>query len=104
MEKGELCKKVVEVWMVSDSVMTVVVVFEEDVQRFICGYAPQKRSLEEKQSLYDELKCEWDIHSTDDIVMCLGDFNGQVGGHIGGFDGWYGVGQRKLEGRMSLEP
>ena len=36
----ELCEKVVEVRRVSDRVMTVVVVFEEDVLRFICWYAP----------------------------------------------------------------
>ena len=40
----------VDVRRVSDGVMTVV--FEEDVLRLICGYAPQSgRSLEEKQSL-----------------------------------------------------
>ena len=39
-----------EVRMASDRIMTVVVL-EEDVQRLICGYAPQGgRSLEEKQS------------------------------------------------------
>ena len=45
----ELCEKVVEVWMVSDSVMTVVV--EEDVLRFICGFAPQKE-VWRKSSLF----------------------------------------------------
>ena len=40
-----------EVGRVSDRVMTVVVVFEEDVLRLICGYAPQSgKSLDEKQS------------------------------------------------------
>ena len=54
MVKEELCVKVVEVRRVSDIVMAVVVVFEEDVQRWICGYAPQRgRSLEEKQSFYE---------------------------------------------------
>ena len=50
--------------------------------------------MEEKQSFYDDLKCEWDMHSTDDLVMCLGDLNGHVGRHIDGFDrvhGGYGV-------------
>ena len=37
----ELCEKVLEVRRVSDRVMTLVVVFEEDVRRLICGYAPQ---------------------------------------------------------------
>ena len=67
---------------------TLVVVFEEDVLLLICGYASQSgRSLEENQSFYDKLKCEWDMHSADDLVMCLGDFNGHVGMHIDGFDG-----------------
>ena len=39
--KEELCDKVVEVRRVSDRVMTLVVVFEEDVLRFMCEYAPQ---------------------------------------------------------------
>ena len=45
--------------MGSDGVMTVVLVFEEEVLRLICGYAPQSgRSVEEKQALYRELKGE----------------------------------------------
>ena len=56
--------------------MTVVVVIEEDVLRLTCGYAPQSgRSLEGKQSFYDEQKCEWDMHSEGDVVLCLGDVN-----------------------------
>ena len=39
MVKKELCEKVIEVRMVSDRVM-IVVVLEEDVLRFICGYVP----------------------------------------------------------------
>ena len=83
------------------------VVFEEDVLRLICGYAPQSaRSLEENQSFYYELKCEWVMHSVDDQVMWLGDVNGHVGRHIDGLDevhGGYGAGQRNLEGRMLLK-
>ena len=46
------------------------------------------------------------MHSADDLVMCLSDINGHVGRHIDGLHGvhgWYGVGQRNLEGRMLLE-
>ena len=69
----------VDVRRVSDRVMTVVV-FEENVLKLICAYAPQsRRSLEEKQSFDDELKCEWDMHSADDLVMCLCNFNGHIG-------------------------
>ena len=42
------------------------------------------------------------MHSTVDLVMCLGDFDGHIDGydevHVG-----YGVGQRNLEGTMLLE-
>ena len=60
--KEDLSEKVAEVRRVSDRVMTVVV-FEEDVLRLICGYAPQSGiSFEYRQSLYDELKYELDMH------------------------------------------
>ena len=39
----------------------------------------------------DELKDEWDMHSEDDTVMCLGDINGHIGSHIDGFDEVHGV-------------
>ena len=49
MMKKDLCEKVVDVRGVSDSVMTVVVVFGKDVLRMICTYAQQSgRSWEEK--------------------------------------------------------
>ena len=88
MVKEELCEKFVEVRRVGNCVMTVVVVFEEDVLRLICGYAPQSgRSLEgKKQSFYDELKCEWNMHSAGALVICLADFNGHSR-HIDGFGG-----------------
>ena len=35
----DLCEKVVMVRRVSDRMMAVVVIFEEDVLNFICGYA-----------------------------------------------------------------
>ena len=38
--------------------------------------------------------------SVGDLVMCLGVFNGQVGRHVDGIDGGFGVGQRNLEGGM----
>ena len=78
--------------------MTVVVVFEEDVLRLICEYTSQSgRRLEEKQSFNDKVKSEWDMHYADNLAMCLDDCNGYVGRHIDGLDGvhgGYGVGQR----------
>ena len=40
--KEGLYGNVVKVRMVSDRMMTIVFVFEEDVLRFIYGYAPQR--------------------------------------------------------------
>ena len=52
-----------------------------------------------KSSLfYDELKCELDIHSADDLVMCLGDINGHIGRRIDGFDWGYAVGKKNFKG------
>ena len=51
MVKEELCEEVVKIRRVSVGVMAVMLVFEEDVLRLICGHAVQSGiSLEEKQS------------------------------------------------------
>ena len=56
MVKEDRYENEVEARRESDRVMSLVVVFEEDELRLICGYAPQSlRSLEEKHSSYDEL-------------------------------------------------
>ena len=66
MVKEELRENKVEVGRVSNSD----VAFEYDVLRLICGYVPQCRCLEEKQSFYDELKGVWgDMQSADDLVV-----------------------------------
>ena len=47
----EVCERVVEVRRLSDRVMTVVIIFEEDVLKLICGYALLSgRISKEKQS------------------------------------------------------
>ena len=78
--------------------MTVVAVFEENVLMLSYGYSPQsRRTFEEKQSFYDQLKCEFDMHSTGDLSMCLVGFNRHIGRH--GFSwvhGGHGIGQRNL--------
>ena len=63
--------------------MGVVLFYEEDVLKLIRGYAQQSRRLEEKQSFYDKLKGELDMHS-------IGYF-----GHVGG--------KRNMKGKMLLE-
>ena len=63
--------------------------------RIICWHAPHSgKGLEEKPSLYDELKCQWDTNSAGDVVMCLGDINRHIGRHIDGFDGVHRVRNR----------
>ena len=53
MVMDELCETAVEV-RVGNRVMSVIVVFEEDVLRLICGYDQQSaRNLKEKQTFYD---------------------------------------------------
>ena len=52
-------------------VMAIVVIFEEDVLRLICRCDLQGGGrLGEKESFYDELKCEQDMHCAGDIAMC----------------------------------
>ena len=99
MMKEQLSEKVVEIRM-NDGVMAVVLIFEEDVLRLSCAYAPQSgRSFDEKQSFY-EMKGEWDMHSAVDLAMCLGDINRFIGRHIDESNGWCDVGQMNLERRM----
>ena len=60
--KEELCEKVVEVRRKSDRVMAMVLVFEGEVIRVICAYAPQvERSEWEKDQFYNDMASEWDM-------------------------------------------
>ena len=72
--------------------------------RLICGYALQgERSLEEKQSFYDESKGEWDMHSAGDLVICLLTLVDTLVGILMGSWSRYGVGHRNSEGRGLVE-
>ena len=94
----ELCEKEEEVRRVGERVMTVV--FEEDVLMLICGLTWQSgKSLKVKQPFNGVMKCEWDMHSVGDLVMCWCNFDG----HVDGVHAGHGVGQRNLEGRMLLQ-
>ena len=46
---------------------------------------------------------EWDLHSEGELVLGMGDFNGNVGKRIGGYDvvhGGNGIGEGNVEGKM----
>ena len=105
--KEELCEKVVEVRRKSDRVMTVVMALEEEGVRVICVYGPQSgRTDAEKERFYDDLRSEWDLHNMGELVLGTGDFNGQVGKRIEGYEGVHGgngIGERNMEGKMLLE-
>ena len=58
--------------------------------------------MEANHTFYDEQKCEWDVDGVDNLVMCLGDFNGHVGGHIDGFDGVHGGCKREAWRKVTL--
>ena len=87
--------------------MAMVLVFEEEVIRVICAYAPQVgRSECEKYQFHNDMASKWDLKNSGEVVLGLGDFNGHVGRWIGGFDGAhrrYGIDERNAKGRILLE-
>ena len=57
--KEELCEKAVEVRRRCDRVMAIELVFEEEVVRVICAYAPQSGKPDaEKERFYEEMARE----------------------------------------------
>ena len=105
--KEELGEKVVEVRRQSDRVMAMVLVFEEEVIRVICVYAPQVgRSECEKDQFYNDMASGWYLQNPGGVVLGMWDFNGLVGRRINGFQGVHGgyrIGNRKVEERRLLE-
>ena len=104
MVKKELCENVVKVRRRCDRVMAIGLVFEEEVVRVICAYAPQSEKPDnEKKRFYEEMAREWSMANSNELVLGLGDFNGHVGKCAEGFEGMhggYGIGKRSAEGRM----
>ena len=77
--------------------MVMVLVFEEEVIRVTCAYAPQvRRSNCEKDQFHNEMACLGDPGQK---ILGLGDFNRHVEGRIEGFTdihGGYGDGERNV--------
>ena len=104
--KEELCEKVVEVRRSCDRVMAIGLVFEEEVVRVVCAYAPQSGKPDAEERFYQEMAREWSVANENELVLGLGDFNGHVGKCVEGFEGihgGYGIGKRNAEGRMFLD-
>ena len=78
--KEELHDKVVEVRRVNNRVMSLSMVYGQDVVRVVCAYAAQRgKSMEEKEHFYEDLSREWTTHHTSELIIGKGDFNGHVG-------------------------
>ena len=105
--KEEISGNFVEVRRKSDRVMAIVLTLGREVMRVICAYGPQSgRPDAEKVRFYDEMGSEWDLGSSREVIVSLGDFKGHVGKCAEGFEGvhgWNGVGKRNAEGRKLLE-
>ena len=105
--KEEISGNVVEVRRKSDRVMAIVLTLRRKVMRVICEYGPPSgRPDAEKVHFYNEMGSEWDLGSSGEIIVSLGDFNGHVGKCAEGFEGVHGrngVGKRNAEGRRLLE-
>ena len=68
--KEELCEKVVEVRRRCDKVMAIGLVFEEEVVRVICAYAPQSgKPVAEKERFYEDMAREWSVANENELVM-----------------------------------
>ena len=78
--------------------MAIGLVFEEEVVRVICAYAPQNGKPDAEERFYEEMAREWSVANENELV--LGDFNGHVGKCAEGFEdihGGYGIGKRNAE-------
>ena len=105
--REDLCMNAVEINRISDRVMVVVIIFGKKVVRIFCAYAPQcGRSMSKKEKFYEEMARGCKVENANEVLICLGDFNGHIGKKVDGFEGvhgGFGIGKRNLEGRLLLE-
>ena len=67
--------------------MAMELVFEEEVIRVTCAYAPQVgRSECKKDHFYNDMASELDLQNPGEVILDLGDFNGHVEKRIDGFE------------------
>ena len=84
--------------------MAIVITLGGEVMRIICACGSQSgRPDTEKMRFYDEMASEWDLGSSSEIIVSLGDFIGHVWKCTEGFEGvhgWNGIGKRNAERRL----
>ena len=74
--KEEISKNVVELKRESDRIMAIGLTLGREVMRIICANGPQsKRPHAEKVCFYDEMASEWDLGSSRETIVSLGNFN-----------------------------
>ena len=67
--------------------MATVLVFEEEVIRVICAYAPQVgRSECKKDDFYKDMASERDLQNPGEVILGLGNFNRHVEKRIDVFE------------------
>ena len=104
--REDLCMNVVEINRISDRVMVVVIIFGKEVVRIVCAYAPQCGKSVSENKFYEEMARGCEVENANEVLICLGDFNGHIGKEVDGFESFYGgfgIGKRNLEGRLLLE-
>ena len=79
MVKEELSESVVEIRR-SDRMMTMCLIFGEEMIRVICVYAPQNKKPDiQKHEFYDKLIHEWDTKDTKELTLGVEYCNVHVG-------------------------
>ena len=102
--KEEISGNVAEVRRKSDRVMEIVLNLSRKVMRIICAYGPQSGRPDTEKV---RMASEWDVGSSSEIIVSLGDFNGHVRKCAEGFEGvgtrgkWYW--EKNAEGRRLLK-
>ena len=76
--KEELCESVVEIQKKSDQMMTMRLIFGEEMIQVICVYAPHGKPDIQKDKFIDELVQELDMKGTKELTLEIGDFNGHT--------------------------
>ena len=87
----EIYGNIVELRRKSDRVMAIVLTLGREVMALVRVYKPQSgRPDTEKVRFYDEMASEWDLGSSSEIIVSLGDFNKHVGKYTEDFEGVHG--------------